>query len=193
MIRKIRYNSPVILTFTIISFVAFVANIITGGISNRILFSVYRSSLYDFLFYIRLVGHVFGHANWEHFSGNIIMLLLVGPLVEEKYGSFTVAIVMFITAVVTGIINSVFFSTAMLGGSGIVFALIMLSSLTCIKGEGIPLTFVFVAVFYFGHEIYSGVFVDDNIANLAHISGGVIGCLFGVFMKPRLGVYKNIQ
>ena len=184
-VKKIRYNSPVILTFTFISFAAFLLNILTSGAANRFVFSVYCSSLADPLFFVRLVGHVFGHADWEHFCGNIIMMLLIGPLVEEKYGSVDVFFIIIITAVVTGVINIIFFpSTALLGASGIVFALIMLSSFTCIKGDGIPLTFIFVAILYFGSEIYNGVFADDNISNLTHIIGGITGCLIGYAVKP---------
>ena len=44
MSKKIQYNSPVILTFAIVSFGALLLNMITNGWSNRLLFSVYRSS-----------------------------------------------------------------------------------------------------------------------------------------------------
>ena len=49
-----------------------------------LLFSVYRSSFLNPFTYFRLIGHVFGHADWEHFLGNITLILVVGPLLEEK-------------------------------------------------------------------------------------------------------------
>ncbi len=190
-LKKITYNSPVILTFTIISFAALMLNYITGGWTNRMLFSVYRSSMASPLYFIRLIGHVFGHGGWEHFSGNMITLLLIGPLLEEKYGSLNIGILMLVTAVVTGIVNILFFpGTALLGASGIVFALIMLTSLSSMRGEGIPLTFLIVAVFYFGGQLYEGLFVKNNIANLTHILGGILGCGFGFVFKPKLGSAK---
>lgn len=184
IVKKIRYNSPVILTFTLISFAALILNLITRGAANRTLFSVYRSSPLQPLFYVRLIGHVFGHASWSHFSGNMITLLLVGPLLEEKFGKAPMIVLMVITALVTGIVNILLFPTGLLGASGIVFAMIMLASITSMKGEGIPLTFIIVAVFYFGGQIYDGIFVRDQISNLTHILGGLIGCAFGFMMKP---------
>lgn len=183
-LRNIRYNSPVILTFTLISFAALILNFITRGVSNRMIFSVYRSSPLQPLFYVRLVCHVFGHAGWSHFSGNMITLLLVGPLMEEKFGSLPTAVMMVITALVTGLVNILLFPTGLLGASGIVFAMIMLASITSMKGEGIPLTFIIVAVFYFGGQIYDAVFVKDQVSNLTHIVGGLLGCGFGALMKP---------
>lgn len=183
-LKNIRYNSPVILTFTLISFAALILNLITRGAANRMLFSVYRSSPFQSLFYVRLIGHVFGHANWSHFSGNMITLLLVGPLLEEKFGKKLVIALMVITALVTGGINILLFPTGLLGASGIVFAMIMLASITSMKGDGIPLTFIIVAVFYFGGQIYDGIFVKDQVSHLTHILGGLLGCGFGFLLKP---------
>ena len=64
---KISYNSPVILSFMFIAFGALILSVITGGKSNELVFSVYRSSLLDPLFYIRLFGHVLGHSGLSHF------------------------------------------------------------------------------------------------------------------------------
>lgn len=180
---KFHFNSPVILAFVIISFIAYVLNIFTYGRSNSLIFSVYRSSMASPLFYVRLIGHVFGHANWNHFSGNMIFILLVGPLLEEKYGSWNMAVIIFFTAIITGIVNVVMFSTGLLGASGVVFALILLSSITSMKNGRIPLTFVIVAIIYIGGQLYSGVFVQDNISNLTHMIGGILGCIFGYVLN----------
>ena len=68
---KISFNSPVILGFTLICLLSLLLGYLTKGTSTYTLFSVYRSSLLNPLTYIRLIGHVFGHANWQHFIGNI--------------------------------------------------------------------------------------------------------------------------
>ena len=64
---KLSFNSPVVIGFTLICFLALVLGWITRGFTTNALFSVYRSSLLSPLTYVRLFGHVFGHANWEHF------------------------------------------------------------------------------------------------------------------------------
>ena len=120
---QISFNSPVILAFTIACFIVLLVDKITGGVSTNALFSVYRSSLLSPLTYFRFFGHVLGHAGWEHFIGNIMLILVVGPLLEEKYGSANILFVILATALVTGIVNFIFFPyTQLLGASGVVFA-----------------------------------------------------------------------
>ena len=69
---KVSFNSPVILTFTILCLVSLLLGTLTKGMTTDLFFSVYRSSLMSPATYIRFAGHVLGHANWEHFLGNII-------------------------------------------------------------------------------------------------------------------------
>lgn len=177
---KISFNSPVILAFVAVCFATFLLDKITGGIANRVAFSVYRSSLLSPLTYLRFIGHIFGHANWEHLIGNMTMILLVGPLLEEKYGSVFMIEVIGVTAVVTGLIHFIIFPhTGLLGASGVVFALILLSSLTGIEEGKIPATFILVAAIYIGGQIYDGILVRDNVSNLTHIVGGAVGGFMG--------------
>lgn len=183
---KISFNSPVILCFTLACFTALMLDKITGGVSTNTLFSVYRSSLLSPLTYFRFLGHVLGHAGWEHFIGNIMLILVVGPLLEEKYGSVNILFVILTTALVTGIVNFVFFShVRLLGASGVVFALILLSSFAGFEEDKIPVTFILVAVIYIGEQVYQGIFVQDNIANLTHIMGGGVGSVLGFIMNKN--------
>lgn len=180
MMRKLQYNSPVILSFFIISFCALLLGYLTNSWTTQAIFSVYRASLADPLTYVRFLGHIFGHANLEHFLGNMLLLLVVGPPLEEKYGSSTLLIGIVITAVISGVLQYIFFPhTALLGASGIVFMLIMLSSLSGMKEGKIPVTLILVAILYLGRELYEMIFVQDSVANFMHIVGGACGTLFG--------------
>ena len=69
--------------------------------------------------------------------------------------------------------------------SGIVFMLIMLSSLAGMKSGQIPLTLILVAVLYLGQEIHSMLFIKDNVANFMHLVGGACGTLVGFSMVRR--------
>lgn len=181
---RVSFNSPVILGFTIVCFVVLILDTITNGLTTNALFSVYRSSLLSPFTYIRFFGHILGHAGWEHFMGNIMLILVVGPLLEEKYGSSNILFVILATALVTGVINFIFFpKVQLLGASGVVFALILLSSLTSFKEGRLPLTFILVAVIYIGEQVYQGIFVQDNVSNLTHIVGGVVGSGLGLVMN----------
>ena len=167
-------------------FISLIINQVTNGDSNVLLFSVYRSSLLEPLTYFRFIGHIFGHMNFNHFIGNIMLILIVGPLLEEKYGLHNIIIIILITAFITGIVNYIFFpNTMLLGASGVVFALILLSSFTSVKEGAIPLTFVLVSFIYIGQQIYNGLFVNDNISNLSHILGGLVGAISGYVINKK--------
>ena len=114
ILKKISFNSPVILGFTTICFVVLILDFITSGATDRLLFSVYRSSLMSPLTYFRFIGHIFGHANWSHFISNITIILIIGPLLEEKYGSVDIVVVIFFTALITGILNFIIFQLTLI-------------------------------------------------------------------------------
>ena len=73
------------------------------------IFMTYHSSLMSPLTYLRLFTHVFGHDGWQHFIGNMAYILLLGPMLEEKHGPMKIIEVIAVTALVTGVINYVFF------------------------------------------------------------------------------------
>lgn len=187
-LKKIKYNSPVILSFTFLSFLVLILGYLTAGISTRLLFCVYKSSLLDPFFYIRLFTHVLGHADWQHFLNNFMLILLVGPMLEEKYGAKKLLGMIVFTAFITGLMNIIFFNTALLGASGIAFMMILLSSFVNIKQGGIPLTLILVAAAYIGNEIISGLISQDNISQLTHIIGGICGCGLGFIMNKKKSI-----
>jgi len=84
-IKKFHYNSPVILSFAFLSLFTLILGILTNKSSTMLFFSVYRSSMTDFSFYIRLLGHVLGHSNYGHFFNNFLFILLIGPMMEDDF------------------------------------------------------------------------------------------------------------
>ncbi|MCI7758941.1 MAG: rhomboid family intramembrane serine protease [[Eubacterium] saphenum] len=183
---KLTYNSPVILTFSIICLITLLIDMLTQGGSNRLLFVCYgHANLLDPLTYLRMFSYVFGHASFAHFAGNITMLLLVGPIVEQHYGSWNTVIMMAVTALVGGLLNMFFFDTGILGASGLVFLMIILSAFTSMKKGEIPLTLILIAAIYLGQEIYSGIAVNDNISHFGHLCGGVSGIGFGIAFHKK--------
>lgn len=183
---KLTYNSPVILTFSVICLATLLIDMMTQGGSNRLLFVCYgHANLLDPLTYLRMFSYVFGHANFAHFAGNITMLLLVGPIVENHYGSWNTVIMMGVTALAGGLLNMFFFDTGILGASGLVFLMIILSAFTSMKKGEIPLTLILIAAIYLGQEIYSGIAVNDNISHFGHLCGGVSGIGFGIAFHKK--------
>lgn len=184
--KKLQYNSPVILSFFLLSLLALALGYLTKNWTTWHLFSVYRSPLSEPLTYVRLFGHVLGHAGASHFLGNMLLLLVVGPPMEEKYGSPALLAGIALTALISGLLQFVCFpGSALLGASGIVFMLIMLASLSGMQDGKIPLTMVLAALLYLGQEVYAIVFVQDNVANFMHIAGGACGTSFGFLSAKR--------
>lgn len=191
---RITFNSPVILCFTALCFIATLLNYLTGGVSNSVIFMTYHSPLTDPLTYVRFVTHVFGHGDWAHFVGNASYLLLLGPAIEEKYKPLRVFEVIVITAVITGVVNYVVFpGVALCGASGIVFAFILMTSFTGFKEGEIPITFILVAVIFIGQQVYEGITIQDNVSNISHIIGGVIGGVAGYLLNKKNDTKRDFK
>ena len=180
--KHIYINAPITLTFSLICIVALLLNYISKGKTNLWLFSTYGSSLLSPMTYLRLFTHVFGHSDINHLMSNLLYILLLGPILEEKYGNKLI-IVIFSTAIVTGLVHNLFSPNIMLlGASGVVFSFIILASITG-NQDGIPLTLLIVALLWISGEIYTGLTSIDSISQLSHIIGGLCGGVIGLMLK----------
>ena len=180
----IQYNAPTTLNFALISFLVLVLHYATRGDSTTKLFCVYRSPLTDLLTYPRFFTHVLGHSSFAHYSGNITLMLVIGPTLEERYGSRTILLSILFTAFISGALQWLLFpGAALLGASGIVFMMILMASLGGMRSGGIPLTLILVFAIYVGQEIVSALTATDNVSHLTHIIGGICGAVIGVGLR----------
>jgi len=170
---------------TVISLAVLILDMVTNG-SMVNFFAAYRTSLTDPMQYIRVFTHVLVHADVAHYVANFMMILAIGPVVEEKYGTRRLCIFIVITALITGLIHVLFFpGVAVVGASGIVFMLILLASFTNIRQGMLPITVPLVAVLYIGNEIMLGLFTVSNISRISHIIGGLCGAVAGTIYYAR--------
>lgn len=179
---KIKYNAPVVLSYAIVSIcvLAFTGNAVIAKYFS----SPAHLSFSNPYFYLKLVSYIAGHANWTHLIGNLMIILLVGPLLEEKYGSGKLLEMILVTAISTALLNAFLFSNSLIGGSGIAFMLILLSSFSNIKSKEIPLTFIIIAVLYVSSEVVS-ILKVDRISQFSHLAGGFVGAAYGFFRSGR--------
>ena len=176
------YNSKVIITYLLICLGAWFLNIITRGTTNKLFFSNYRSSPLNPLTYIRLFTHSIGHQDLDHLISNFLYILLVGPMIEEKYGSINLIIMFLITSLVIAIYNIIFTNNAVLGASGNVYMLIVLSSFSNISEGKIPLTVLLILVFFVLGEVKKSLLEHKTkVYHDGHIIGALCGLLFGFF------------
>ncbi|HVK82928.1 MAG TPA: rhomboid family intramembrane serine protease [Kofleriaceae bacterium] len=172
---RITYNAPVVLTFAILSLI--VTTLVP--METRIQYFSAHPDFYDWRSYLGLETHMLGHQNWEHYLGNFMLILLLGPILEERHGSRGLLAMMMITALVTGLLNAAFSNAPLMGASGIVFMMILLASTANIRHGEIPLTFIAIAAIYLGREVYAAFTANDNVSHAAHLIGGVAGAAFG--------------
>lgn len=184
---RIKYNAPTTLTYAFLcSLVVFLDGSVFHGLT-RALFTVPDAISFDLLSpldYLRLFTHIAGHAEWNHLINNFAYILLLGPMLEETYGSLAMALMIVVTGFVTGVLNACFFPHPLLGASGVVFMMILLASFANHGHDDVPLTFILVVILYLGREILNA-FKGDDISQFAHLAGGLCGSLFGFFQPTK--------
>ncbi|OJJ23308.1 rhomboid family intramembrane serine protease [marine bacterium AO1-C] len=198
---KIQYNSPVVLTYTLIcvtiTFIDWITNsnfaTMKEGFQHTLTgswFTLYpkEMSLSNPASYFKVFSHAMGHGGWGHLLGNFSFILLIGPILEERYKSIPLLIMILLTATITGILQTMFSNVGLLGASGVVFMMILLVSFTNFQNGKIPLTFILIAVLYLGKEIFNAVNPTpgtQNVSQFAHIIGGICGGIFGYFFNQK--------
>lgn len=188
IMTKFDYNSPVILTYFFICLIILMIDKLCKGKFSATFFTTYKNdSLLNPLTYFKLVSHSLGHADWDHLYSNFIKILLIGPLIEEKYGSINLLIAMIITSLIIGIINKLFGKGGILGASGVAYMLILLSSFVNMENGKIPITLTLIILFFVVDEVIK-LFrrKKDGVSHLGHITGAICGVVFGILTLKGL-------
>ena len=184
---RIKYNAPTVLTYALVCApVVLLSNSLLPGLADK-WFTVPGRGRFlplNLRNLVTILTHAAGHASWGHLAGNFSIILLIGPMLEENYGSFTLLLMMVITAAVTGILNALLFPTSLMGASGVAFMMILLASFTNFSRGEIPVTFILVLLLFLGEQLVKSL-SSDNISYFAHIAGGFCGSLFGFFLPPE--------
>ncbi len=188
IITKFDYNAPVILTYFFICLIILLIDKLCKGKFSATFFTTYKNdSLLNPLTYFKLISHSLGHTDWDHLYSNFIKILLIGPLIEEKYGSINLLIAMIITSLIIGIINKLFGKGGILGASGVAYMLILLSSFVNMENGKIPITLTLIILFFVVDEVIK-LFrrKKDGVSHLGHITGAICGVVFGILTLKGL-------
>lgn len=189
---KIQYNAVVILSYFFICLVILILDKLAQGRLVNNLFSTGRNdSLLNPLTYFKLISHSLGHSSWDHLYNNFLKILLIGPLIEEKYGSLNLLIMIILTSLIIGIINRIFSKNRILGASGIAYMLIVLCSFVNIESGRIPITVVLIILFFVVDEIINLLKrKKDGISHLGHVTGAICGILLGILSMNGINIIK---
>ena len=180
---KITFKSPITLIFALLAVLFYFFFQADGDIPR--IFVLYGDfQLTNWKWYISLIGYTLSHGSISHLIGNISILLLLGPMIEKRYGSKRLLIMLCLTALLTALVHIIFWNHHLIGASGLVFMMIVISSLVDIKGDEIPFTFILIVLLYIGKEVVRA-FSADDVSQFAHISGGVLGMMFGFIYRSK--------
>ena len=181
-IDNFSYNSIVILSYFVICLIVLILNTILKGKINNFL-ALRKGSLLNPMTYIRLFTTGLCHNNWTHFRNNFITILLIGPLLEEKYGSIPILEMLLITTAASSLIHLFIYESSAIGASDNVYMLIVLCSVVNVTEGKIPVTLILIFLFYVADEIIKQFSnKKDNISHDSHIVGAICGFIFGYFI-----------
>ena len=204
---KFVYDAPATLTFAFICIVLFAVD--TLLLKNQ-LGANYLSSpttaggklafmASNPLSYIRLITFAFGAVSASVLICNMIFILLLGPAMEERYGTIVIAIMMIVSALFSGVLNACFCKTSLSGCSAVIFMMIFLNSFVSLSKKKIPVSFVLVFILFVCREIFdlgetlgSGTF-DGGIKIIINIAGGLCGSLFAFLTSPKAKAAKKSE
>ncbi|NNM53540.1 MAG: rhomboid family intramembrane serine protease [Spirochaetales bacterium] len=185
----LRYNAPVTFSFALICTVVL---LIDQYVAPGFVATYLRAPGADFQAsqpqnWFALIFYVFGHENWTHLWNNLLFLILLGPILEEKYAPKAMLFMMTATTLVAGIFNVLLRQPPLVGSSAIVFMMIMLVSFARTKQGEIPVSFLLVFILFMLAEITRGAAPGSHdVSSVAHVVGGVCGTIFG-FLKMAAG------
>lgn len=195
------FDSPVVILFASLSVAIFLLDVffpdakpvekffVCHGAKSSVAFN-FKSPL-D---YLRMFTYAFGCAGWNSFFVNLLAVLLIGPSLEERYGSPILALMIFISVLVGGVLCACISPYEIRGASGIVFMMIVLCSLTTLMKKQILVSWIFVFAFYFWFEFYQDFpaekisFVEilqQKVPVFISLISGICGSLFGFFVAPK--------
>lgn len=188
IISKFDYNAPIILTYFFICLIILIIDKLCKEKFSATFFTTYKNdSLLNPLTYFKLVSHSLGHADWDHLYSNFIKILLIGPLIEEKYGSINLLIAMVLTSLIIGIVNRLLGKGGILGASGVAYMLIILSSFVNMENGKIPITLTLIILFFVVDEVIK-LFrrKKDGVSHLGHVTGAICGIVLGILFMNGL-------
>lgn len=209
------YDAPVILSFVIAS--ATILAVDSLFLHGKLIDAAFTCRTlhpseglgFDFkngLDYLRMISHILGNPGWENLLLNSAFLLLLGPTLEERYGSAMLLVMMVMTALVSGVLLVCFGSGNATGSSCIVFMLILLSALTAIAKKDIEISWILTFILYTAYRMVSStkdfklpaadstnasslsaflLFLKLNLHTFIDLFSGIIGSLFGLLVSPK--------
>lgn len=197
---KFSYDAPVTLTFALITIVVFLLDTLAfkGSLNLKFLHTPTSSvgafpfSFKEPLSIVRLFLHVFGNVDKSYLICNLIFILLLGPEMENRYGSVIIGIMIFVSALFSGVLSASFCKAEVCGSDPIVFMLIILWTMMHLSRKKISGTSIAVIILFAFMEFFrknpNGV-----VGVVVILAGGLCGSLFAFIASPKARKAKKSE
>ncbi len=195
---KFAMDAPVTLTFALISLILYLLDSLAfkGSLAQKILLSpTCQTGSLPFVVsqpvsFFRLILYAFSAVNWTALLANLLFVLLLGPAMEERYGSLVIGIMMGVSILFSGVLNAAFCPQSLKGCTSLVFMMIFLNSFMSFSKKKIPLSFIMIFALYIAYGI-----LDKSTGNLLGtivcVAGGLCGSLFAFLTSPKVKAEKK--
>lgn len=202
---RVTYDAPITLSFIFITAIIFILDqfALKGSLSEKILICSGRTNGYSFdytspLSYVRIFAHVFHANNWINMLSNATFLLLLGPVLEERYGSIAIALTLFLSSLISGVLAT-FSPIPVSGPSAIIFLFILLSTITSFEKRNLSLSSILLFILYSAFVLSQGygnnlslftgnkiiIFFKANIPSFMSLIAGILGSIAGFLTAPK--------
>ena len=192
----ITFNAPFTITFCLISLAVFLLDFFI--FKNHMIEAAFTCKAHSgkapFNFttpldYITILTHCFGTTDIISLLINMVLLLIMGPAVEERYGSPLLILMSFIAVLLTGVLTACISSTPVTGAASLVLLFIFLSSIQAFQKKQLQFSWMLVIAFYIAKDIIKGPFGKDFLdllmPILINLLAGIAGSLFGFLSAPK--------
>lgn len=196
---RVSYDAPVTLTFVIISTIIFLLSFFLAkagkadGLVKIFTSPTAQTGALPFivkqpLSYLRLLVYIFGTDQANALFTNLILIMLLGPAMEERYGSVIIGIMIFVSALFSGVLNACFCESSLVGAVPVVSMMIFLNAFMSFSKKKFPLSFAAVMIFFIVIQVFSGA---GAIRIIICIAGGLCGSLFAFLTSPKMKAEKK--
>jgi len=136
----------------------------------------------------RFLTSIFLHGGLAHLLYNLFALALFGSILEKLIGRKKFLTVFFLSGLLANLVAVNFYSSS-LGASGAIYGI--LGCLTIIRPRmvvwvySLPMPMFVAAILWIAGSIL-GIFIPDSTGHIAHLSGIIVGLLFGFLIRMRM-------
>lgn len=192
------YDAPVTNTFVLSAIIIFVVSIFVKKIDIESTWFIcptcktgelpfVLSRIFD---YFKLFLYVLGGTDKLILFTNLLLLMLLSPQMEDLYGSVTIGVMYFISAVFTGVLNVCFCKNVISGADSIIFMLIVLDVMACFKKRTISCSALVVVAVFICVQVFKKN-PNGMIGIIVTVAGGLCGSLFAFLALPKARAKKS--